>query len=114
MKQNSIANPLGKIALTDNIDIELLSDSEGMTVGRILFNAPEAAPLHHHPHEEVNVVVAGCFEVQIGDEQYRVKVGDTVRVAPHLPHSIRALDNGGEILTSWTPSRRDLVAKVLG
>ncbi|MCS3458932.1 cupin domain-containing protein [Aeromonas sp. BIGb0445] len=106
-------NTLGKMTLADNIDIELLSNSDDMTVARILFAAPVAAAIHHHPHEEVNVIVAGRFEVQVGEAFYQATTGDCIRVAPHIPHSIRSLDGKGEVLTCWTPSRRDLVAKMV-
>ena len=61
---------------------------------------------HHHPNEEVWVIIEGRFEVTIGDETQVVGPG-AVAVAPaDVPHSVRVLE-GGRAFVANHPLRTD-------
>jgi unsaturated pyranuronate lyase len=52
------------------------------------------APLHAHEEEQVFVVVDGEFDVTLGDETRRLKVGEAAVIPPWVPHRVTASDDG--------------------
>ncbi len=62
---------------------------------------------HHHPNEEVWVVVEGRFEVTV-DGETRVAGPGAVAVVPSdAPHSVRVLESGRALVANH-PVRTDL------
>lgn len=94
------------------ITIKILSNSEALTVAELTFPADTLAKEHQHPHEEVNYVVNGYFDFIHDGHATRISAGESIRIAPGVLHNIRSHDAGGVILTSWTPSRHDLIEKL--
>jgi quercetin dioxygenase-like cupin family protein len=62
---------------------------------------------HHHPNEEVWVVIEGRFEITIGAETRTVGPGAAAVVPPDVPHSVRVLE-GGRAFVANHPVRTDL------
>ena len=62
---------------------------------------------HHHPNEEVWVIIEGRFEVTIGSETQVAGPGFVAVVPPDVPHSVRVLE-GGRALVANHPIRHDL------
>lgn len=57
--------------------------------------AGTATQLHcHHVTEELYHVTAGCGRMTLGDAQFDIAVGDTVRIDPGMPHCVAALGPG--------------------
>lgn len=103
---------LGVIPLGD-ATIKIISNSEALTVAEIYFPAGSVAAVHHHVNEEVNYVVKGAFEFMSNGERMLFKVGDVLQVPSNIDHNIRCLDGeDGVVLSIWTPSRKDLIAKI--
>lgn len=49
---------------------------------------------HHHPPEQVFLIVAGTGRMHIGAETHEVTEGDLVYIPTNLPHSIDNLGDG--------------------
>ena len=62
---------------------------------------------HHHPNEEVWVIIEGQFEVSIGGETQVAGPGVVAVVPPDVPHSVRVLE-GGRAFVANHPIRTDL------
>ena len=62
---------------------------------------------HHHPNEEVWVVVEGQFEVTIGEETQIAGPGAVAIVPPNVSHSVRVLE-GGSAFVANHPIRTEL------
>lgn len=45
----------------------------------------------HHVTEELYHVTAGRGRMTLGEVQFDIEVGDTVRIDPHTPHCVAAL-----------------------
>ncbi len=58
------------------------------------YDAGAEAPLHAHEEEQVFVVVDGEFEVTLGDETRRLKVGEAAVIPSWVPHRVRASEDG--------------------
>jgi quercetin dioxygenase-like cupin family protein len=64
-------------------------------------------PRHHHPHEQLGIMLEGMLELTIGDETRLVRAGDAYTIPPNLPHNARTLDEGCVVLDIFTPPRED-------
>jgi quercetin dioxygenase-like cupin family protein len=67
-------------------------------------------PLHHHPHEQLGIMLEGALELTIGDETRLLRSGDAYTIPPNLPHYARTLDEGCVVLDIFTPPREDYAA----
>jgi quercetin dioxygenase-like cupin family protein len=61
---------------------------------------------HHHPNEEVWVIIEGRFEVSIAGETRVAGPGAVAVVPPDVPHSVRVLE-GGRAVVANHPIRTD-------
>lgn len=95
-----------------DISISILSDSENLTVAEILIPAGCIATPHHHPHEEVNYVLSGTLDFMCDGTVTMLGAGEYMRIPPDRQHNIT---NSGKtdarVMSVWTPSRQDLVAR---
>lgn len=105
-------NPLGTIHFGE-VPITILSNTDQMTVAELTFQPGIVAALHHHTNEEVNYVLEGTFEMESNGETNVFNKGDLLVVPSNEEHNISHKGPGiGKVLTIWTPSRADLIAKL--
>jgi quercetin dioxygenase-like cupin family protein len=64
-------------------------------------------PRHHHPHEQLGIMLEGAMELTIGDETRLIRTGDAYTIPPNLPHNARTLEEGCVVLDVFTPPRED-------
>ncbi|MFJ5282956.1 cupin domain-containing protein [Pseudomonas sp. NPDC088429] len=100
-----------KFKLNDDVSLQIISISEHMLTARFWFTGKGFGSTHHHTNEEVNVVINGEFIATNGDEQFPVYPGQAVCVAPNVEHDMRCLTPVGEMISTWTPPRQDLIEK---
>lgn len=80
--------------------------SDAMTFGHYDVTADCSIHPHHHPHEEVWLVVEGCFEITIEDETRVAGPGFVAVVPPNAIHSVRVLEDGRALVANH-PARHD-------
>ncbi|MDX6041613.1 cupin domain-containing protein [Scandinavium lactucae] len=96
-----------------DVAIQILSNSDELTVAELAIQAGAVASIHQHPHEEVNYVVSGVLDFMCDGEVTTLRAGEAMRVPPNQPHNITCHpDAPGVVLTAWSPSRQDLIAKL--
>lgn len=78
---------------------------------RVEFKKGAVGALHHHPHRQATYIVAGRFEVTVGDELHELAHGDCFYAPSDVPHGVRALEDG-ELVDVFTPVRDDFLAPV--
>ena len=66
----------------------------GVMVSFVRYEPGAEAPLHAHEEEQVFVVVDGEFDVTLGDETRRLKVGEAAVIPSWVPHRVQATDGG--------------------
>lgn len=109
---NPSLQPLGSIQFGEVL-IKILGNSDKSTVAQLHFQAGVKADTHHHMHEEYNYVVRGAFECLCDGETLHLQPGDLVRVPENTEHNLHCIGpEDGVIVTFWTPSREDLIAKL--
>ncbi len=96
-----------------DVTIRILTNSDDLTVSELAIPAGAVASVHQHPHEEVNYVVSGVLDFMCDGEVTTLKAGEAIRIPPNQPHNITCHKEApGIVLTAWTPSRQDLIAKL--
>lgn len=63
-------------------------------------------PLHvHQVEDEWFYVIDGDYEVQVGDERFRLAPGDSLLAPRHVPHTYAHLGDGrGRLLIAYQPA----------
>jgi quercetin dioxygenase-like cupin family protein len=67
-------------------------------------------PEHHHPHEQLGLVLEGSVTFRIGEETQRLAAGGTWRITADVPHEVRAGARGAVVVDVFTPVREDWAA----
>ena len=62
---------------------------------------------HHHPHEQVGIVLEGRAVFFIGPEQKTLGPGDLYRIPGQVRHKVIALDQPVKALDVFYPVRED-------
>lgn len=73
-------------------------------------DAGAEVPLHHHPHEQGGILLAGRLSLTIGDETRIVEAGALFLIPPHVPHRAVAIDGPATVLDVFSPVREDYLA----
>jgi unsaturated pyranuronate lyase len=63
--------------------------------------------MHHHPHEQMGLVLEGAIEFICGEERRTVPAGGVFLVPSNTPHSARAVGGPARALDVFYPRRED-------
>jgi quercetin dioxygenase-like cupin family protein len=74
--------------------------SETMSFARYAIDAGSSIHEHHHPHEEVWIVIEGELEVTVAGETQKAGPGCVAIVPADALHSVRALTRGVAIVAN--------------
>ena len=70
--------------------------------------AGTAQPPHSHPHTQVDYLLEGEIDMQVGDEVRRMHAGDIVQVPGNVPHAFCRVYQDTRWLEFFTPAREDI------
>ncbi|MHB0955837.1 MAG: cupin domain-containing protein [Pirellulaceae bacterium] len=71
------------------------------------FEPHAVVELHHHPHEQVGLLVEGELTFTIGDEEQELRPGDMWRIPGGVAHRVVAGDTQARALDVFHPVRED-------
>jgi quercetin dioxygenase-like cupin family protein len=94
--------------MDEGVQRRILTYGPDLMLVRVDFRAGAVGRMHHHPHRQATYVVAGRFEVTVGDEKTMLDAGDSFFAAADVPHGVRALGDG-TLLDCFTPAREDFL-----
>lgn len=77
-----------------------------MTIARLWLKKGAVVPTHHHINEQVTNVEAGSLRFVFPEKSVLVNAGESLRIAPNLPHSVETLEDS-IALDLFTPNRSD-------
>lgn len=77
-----------------------------MTIARLWLQKGAVVPTHHHVNEQVTNVEAGILRFNFPERSVLVHAGESLRIAPNLPHSVETLEDS-VALDLFTPNRAD-------
>ena len=80
----------------------------GERVMLVQFNFQKGAslPSHSHPHEQAGYVVSGRMNMQIGEDTFHLKAGDSYYVPANAEHRVDVLETT-EAVDVFSPPRED-------
>ena len=84
---------LPELAVAPGLTLQPLLGT-GLMVSFARYEAGAEAPLHAHKEEQLFVVIEGAFEVTLGEETRRLKVGEAAVIPSWVPHRVTATDDG--------------------
>jgi quercetin dioxygenase-like cupin family protein len=102
---------IGWERMADGVRRQVLGHGSDLMMVRVEFQAGGIGALHHHPHRQATYVVAGRFQVSMGDEQTELGTGDCFYAESNVVHGVRALEDG-VLLDVFTPIREDFLSPV--
>ena len=71
---------------------------------------PDQDQLHHHPHEQITLVVDGeVIFYREGEEEQLMTSGDMVAIPPYQKHAIKLISKTARLIDTFTPVREDFL-----
>lgn len=80
--------------------------SETMTVARIFVKKGGVVPEHRHHNEQISMVQQGSMKFVLAGEAKVLRPGDILRIPPHAPHSVEAMEDC-IVVDLFSPPRED-------
>ncbi|MGZ5384184.1 MAG: helix-turn-helix domain-containing protein, partial [Acidimicrobiia bacterium] len=95
------------IVSDDDVSLELLVPDLRGSLSMLFEQYPtdfsnEDAPFRH-AGEEAQIVLAGRVEFHVGERVFVLDEGDSIRIAPSIPHWIRTIGGAAVIISAQTP-----------
>ena len=88
------------------IDRRVLTTSKA-TVQRYTFAPGASFPIHHHPEEQITLVIEGDIMFRADGERYALSAGAWSVVAGDVPHGVTAGRAGASFIAILVPPRPD-------
>src|SRR5215467_6343066 len=82
--------------------------SEGMTLARFELSKGALVPQHSHSNEQFTTVISGRLKFVFPGKDVVVHPGESLHIAPNLPHSAEALEDCVAI-DVFSPPRADWI-----
>ena len=93
-----------KLTIWKGLDKRPLAVGPNMRIDEFFFDEGVEANSHTHTNEEAGYVVAGEFEVQLGDESRYIGPGDAWSVPAGLVHGVKCLRSGSYVVATLVAS----------
>ena len=81
---------------------------EKAMLSRIMLKQGCLVPEHHHPNEQISLILSGALEFVIDGVAQVVRAGEILVIPGNVPHSARALEDT-ENLDLFAPPRKDWI-----
>ena len=98
------ADKIEKQRLSNGVLLQILGNSVNMNV--VHWNMPDGAEVarHHHPQEQFGYVIKGGFTMDVGEETFTLKEGDSYFIPSNVPHRFVAIGET-EAIDVFSPIR---------
>ncbi len=73
----------------------------------VRFEPGSVVPHHHHPHEQMGMMISGRLEFTVADTTRVLGPGDIWRIPGGVVHGVRALEEPAVALDVFHPIRED-------
>lgn len=102
--------------IDDNSSRKVLAHSDNLMNARVFFKQAtpnEKVKTHNHVHEQLTYVLKDSFKFEIHEngqvKAQVVHVGDSIYFPSNVYHGCIPLEDGSELLDSFTPARQDFL-----
>lgn len=81
---------------------------EQLTLMTVDLDAGAVLPTHHHPHEQMGIVLEGELTFTIGDETKICRAGDTYLIPSDVTHGVTvSAASPAKVIDVFSPPRED-------
>jgi quercetin dioxygenase-like cupin family protein len=81
--------------------------SEKSSISFLDLPAYSRIPTHHHPSEQIGIVLEGAMQYTIGEETKVCRKGTAFVIPPHAPHSLVVVSGKpAKLVDIFTPKRQ--------
>lgn len=80
---------------------------KSLTTATWTFKKGVALPSHHHPHEQITVVVEGTVELTVDGKTHTLTAGDHAVIPGDVEHAATAVTDA-TVIDAFHPVREDL------
>jgi quercetin dioxygenase-like cupin family protein len=80
-------------------------DTSAATVNRYDFEPRATFPRHHHPQEQITLVLEGSVVLSVGDRKRELAAGGYSVIPPDVEHGISAGEEGASFVAMIVPAR---------
>ncbi|HUQ94831.1 MAG TPA: cupin domain-containing protein [Bryobacteraceae bacterium] len=77
-----------------------------ITLARLTLKKGAVVPEHHHINEQMATVISGKLVFLMEGERHVLNAGETLVVAPNVPHSVEVLEDS-IVFDTFAPTRED-------
>ena len=91
----------------DGVKRRVLNSGGNLMIVEFSFKNGAVGKIHRHPHEQIGVVVRGSGVFTIDGRQTEVKAGDSMYIAPNVPHGFKAYEDDTVLVDTFYPQRED-------
>ena len=98
------------IEMTKGVRRRTLASGTAMMQMVVEFEAGTRLPEHQHPHEQMAHVLTGALRFTVDGETRDVRAGESIYLAPNVPHGAEALERS-VVVDTFSPPREDLLAQ---
>jgi len=95
----------------DHITRQIVGYDKEIMMVKVRFKEGGVGQMHEHYHSQVTYVVAGTFEMTIGDETKTLRTGDSFYIPPHVMHGCLCTEEG-MLIDVFSPHREDFMSSV--
>ena len=82
------------------------ADTGTLSLGLYVLPAGDADPQQPHTEDEIYYVVSGAAQLQVGDEDRKIKAGSVIFVETGAPHRFHSITETLTLLVVFAPPRR--------
>jgi unsaturated pyranuronate lyase len=102
----------------DQVELERMSETitrqmlngDHTTVARVVLRKGALVPRHHHPSEQLTMILSGALRFAFDDGEVTVRSGQMLFIPANVPHAATALEDTVD-LDIFGPRRDDWIAK---
>ncbi len=97
---------LAEREIARGVHIRVLS-GQRMMFSIVRFEPNATVPTHHHPHEQLGMILDGELEMWIGEQRRTLRKGDAYAIPPAMPHGAQTREAVCLVLDAFHPLRED-------
>jgi quercetin dioxygenase-like cupin family protein len=84
-----------------------VAEGRELTFAVVELDPHAVAARHHHPNEQLGLVLKGTMRFVIGDETRELAAGDVYVIPAEVPHEATAGADGAVVIDVFAPVRAD-------
>jgi quercetin dioxygenase-like cupin family protein len=102
------SDPTGYKEVLEGIQLKTLVHGEKTLFAKFRLKKGSVLPRHAHPHEQTGYLVSGCMRLQVGDDTFEARAGDSWCIGSDVEHGADIIEDSVAIEV-FSPIREDLL-----